>query len=357
VMDPPFNTRWQAYGFAFILAFFLILPVGLSRSGLVRRQDIYQRIPEKFGAYSYIGHQIFEDTSDIDILFLGSSVLWSGIDTPYVQDQLSQQLGRPANVIMFGSNWRGEELNYILLSEVLQRRKVKMVVVTMPFSHQSTNLPHPQSYRWLPYGENSEAFRGLPLKVHLSIFGEYVLGGPRHLLGIIRSDSQEKTDFYHALMKLRGSYRVEGGYFGAPFVRQKTKAPKLSARSLIYSAETQQFFRFTRQPLSLYQMHFLRLTIELARRSNVPVAILNIPLSRQRRDIAVEERMHWSEVFGLEMPLIGVPPTTLFRGMADSEINRCFYDEHMNLNGSELITGTLTPAILTVYEDHARRSQ
>lgn len=355
-MDPPFSSRWQAYGFAFVLAFFLILPVGLSRSGLIRRQDIYQRIPEKFGGFSYIGHQIFEDSSDIDILFLGSSVLWSGIDTPYVQDQLSQQLGRPANVIMFGSNWRGEELNYILLSEVLRRRKVGMVVVTMPLAHQSTNLPHPQSYRWLPYGENSEAFRGLPFKTHLSIYGEYVLGGPRHLLGIIRSDNQEKTDFYHMLVKLRGAYRVEGGYLGAPFVWQTTSPPKLSAHSLIYSPETQRFFNFTRQPLSSYQMHFLRLTVELVRRSEVPVAIVNIPLSRQRRDSVIEERMVWSEVFGLEMPLIGVPPATLFRGMTDSEINRHFYDEHMNLNGSILLTRTLTPAILTLYEEHARRS-
>ncbi len=356
-MDPPFTSRWQAYGFALVLAFFLVLPAGLARSGLVRRQDVYQRIPEKFGAFSYIGHQIFDDSSDIDILFLGSSVLWSGIDTPHVQYQLSRQLGRPANVITFGSNWRGEELNYILLSEVLQRRKVRMLVITMPLSHQSTNLPHPQSFRWLPYGDNEAALRGLPLRIRLALYGEQVLGAPRHVLGIIRSDIQEKTDFYHALVSLRGAYRVEGGYLGAPFVLQKTKPPELSARSMIYSPEAQRFFNFTQQPLSPYQMHFLRLTTELARRSDVPVAILNIPLSRQRREAAVEERMHWSEVFGLEMPIIGVPPATLFRGMTDSEINRCFYDEHMNLNGSDLLTRTLTPAILTVYEEHARRSQ
>lgn len=356
-MDPPFTSRRQAYGFALLLAFLLLLPAGLSQSGLVRRKDVYQRIPEKFGAFSYIGHQIFDDSSDIDILFLGSSVLWSGIDTPYVQYQLGQQLDRPANVITFGSNWRGEELNYTLLSEVLQRRRVRMLVITMPLSHQSTNLPHPQSFRWLPYGDNAAALRGLPLRSRLALYGEKVLGAPRHLLGIIRSDIQDKTDFYHTLVLLKGAYRVEGGYFGAPFVLQKTRPPEVSAHSMIYSPETQRFFSFTQQPLSPYQMHFLRLTTELARRSDVPVAILNIPLSRQRRHAAVEERMHWSEVFGLEMPIIGVPPATLFRGMTDSEIDRCFYDEHMNLNGSDLLTRTVTPAILTVYEEHARRSQ
>ncbi|MDQ3666273.1 MAG: hypothetical protein M3410_06675 [Acidobacteriota bacterium] len=356
-MDSPFTSRWQAYGFALLLAFFLLLPAGLSRSGLVRRQDVYQRIPEKFGAFSYIGHQIFDESSEIDILFLGSSVLWWGIDTPHVQYQLTRQLGRPANVITFGSNWRGEDLNYILLSEVLQRRRVRMLVITMPLSHQSTNLPHPQSFRWLPYGNNGAAWRGLPLRIRLALYGEQMLGAPRHLLGIIREDIQQKTDFYHALVSLRGAYRLEGGYFGAPFVLQKTKPPEISARSMIYSPEAQRFFNFTQQPLSPYQMHFLRLTTELARRSDVPVAILNIPLSRQRRDAAVQERMHWAEVFGLEMPIIGVPPASLFRGMTDSEINRCFYDEHMNLNGSDLLTRTVTPAILTVYEEHARRSQ
>jgi hypothetical protein len=126
---------------------------------------------------------------------------------------------------------------------------------------------------------------------------------------------------------------------------------------MIYSPDTERFFNFTQQPLSPYQTHFLRLTTELARKSDVPVAILSIPLSRQRRNAEVEERMHWSEVFGLEMPIIGVPPATLFRGMTDSEIDRCFYDEHMNLNGSDLLTQTVTPAILNVYEEHARRSQ
>lgn len=356
-MDPPFTVRWQAYGFALVLAFLLLLPAGLSGSSLVRRQDVYQRIPDRFGAFSYIGHQIYDESSDIDILFLGSSVLWFGVDTPFVQDELSRQLGGPANVITFGSVWRGEELNYILLNEVLQRRRVRMLVVTMPLSHQTTDLPHPQSFRWLPYGGNDAAWRGLPFRLRLALYGEQVLGAPRHLLGLIRSDSQEKSNYYHTLMLLKGTYRMELGHFGEPFVLQKTKPPDLSAVSMIYSPETKLSFKFTQQPLSSYQMHFLRLTTELARRYNLTVAILNVPLSRQRHDTAVEERMNWSEVFGLEMPIIGVPPATLFQGMTDLEINRCFFDEHMNVNGSDLFTQTVTPAILAVYETHARRSQ
>ncbi|MGH9903975.1 MAG: hypothetical protein ACRD8U_00160, partial [Pyrinomonadaceae bacterium] len=211
----------------------------------------------------------------------------------------------------------------------------------------------PQSFRWLPYGGNDVAWRGLPLRIRLALYGEQVLGAPRHLLGIIRPDIQEKSNFYHTLALLKGAYRIEER-LDEPFVLLNARPPDLSALSMIYSPETNRSFSFTQQPLSPYQMHFLRLTTELVRRHNLPVAILNIPLYRQRRDTTVEERMNWSLVFGLEMPIIGVPPATLFHGLTDSEINNCFYDEHMNINGSDLFTRTVTPAILAVYEKHAR---
>ncbi len=357
VMDPPFATAWQARGFAITLLFFVLLPFVLGVSKVVHRPDVYKRIPERFGGFSYFGQQIFEETSDIDILFLGSSVLWYGIDAPYVQDELSKKLGRQVNVIMLGSNWRGEELNYLLLREVLARRRVKLLVTTMPLSHQSTNLPHPQSHRWLPNDLSDASFKGLSLRNRLALYGEQMIGAPRHLLGVLRSDIHEETEFYQTLRFLRGSYRVEGGYFGAPFIRQTTKPPQLDAEQMIYSPETRESFKITEQPLSDYQMHFLRLMTNLARDSGVQVAIVNVPVARDRRETKVIERMNWSEVFGMNMPLIGVPPATLFRGMSDVQIDRCYYDEHMNLNGSDLLTKTLTPAIVTVYEQTAQQSK
>lgn len=356
VMDPPFATSWQAYGFAVTLLFFLLLPFALGLSKAVHRPDVYKRIPERFGGFSYMGEQIFEETSDIDILFLGSSVLWYGIDAPYIRDELSKKLGRQANVIMFGSNWRGEELNYLLLRDVLARRRVKLLVMTMPLSHQSTNLPHPQSHRWLPNDLPESTLTGLSLRSRLALYGEQMVGAPRHLLGVLRTDIHEDTEFHQTLRYLRGSYRVEGGYFGAPFVLQTTRPPLLSADQMIYSPGTRDSFKITHQPLSDYQMHFLRLMTNLARDSGVQMAIVNVPVARDRRETKVIERMNWPEVFGMNMSLIGVPAATLFRGMSDVQIDRCYYDEHMNLNGSGLFTKTLAPAILTVYEQTAQQS-
>ena len=357
VMDPPFDSTWQASGFALLLVVLLMLPVGLSKSGLTSRKDVYERIPERFGAFSYIGNQIFEEKSDIDILFLGSSVLWLGIDTPYVQDELSRRLGRQANVVTFGANWRGEDLTFILLSELLQTRKVRMLVITMPLQPETSTLPHPQAFRWLPYGGKEAAFEGLPLRGRIAVYGEQVLGAPRHLLGLIRRDIQQRSESYDKFVFLRGSYRLESGYFGAPFVRELTRPAEAPASSAIYSAETKRLFHFTQQPLSDYQMHFLKLTVNLLRNFKVPVLIVNIPLSRQRHNPTVEERMYWPDVLGMEMPIVGVPPAILFRGKSDAEIDRFFYNEHMNLNGSELFTRTVTPAILKIYEDYTHRSR
>ena len=42
------------------------------------------------GPYPWIRNQIFEETNDIDIAFMGSSHILHAMDTPYVQAQIER---------------------------------------------------------------------------------------------------------------------------------------------------------------------------------------------------------------------------------------------------------------------------
>ncbi len=344
-MDPPFATRWQAVCFLLLLIILLVLPIVVGRSRLVSKSNVYSGVPTEHGSFTYLQQQIFSERSELDIVFVGSSLIWAGIDTPYVQRELSRRLGQEAKVVTLASNWRGEDLTYMVVSDLLAHRKVKMLVLTMPLPYQTEEGPHHQAFRWWLHGDHNSVLRGLPLRVQLAVYGEQVLGAPRHVLSALRPNRTLASDLQVNL----GALREQRGFQGAPFVRRVRQAPSLPARALIYSSETREHFQFTNQPLSQYQTHLLVATLELLSKHQVPIVILHVPTSQERYSGVVTERMFWPDALGKDIPIVGVPPATLFAGMNDAEIDQLFYDEHLNLNGSELFTRTITPAILELY--------
>ena len=346
VMDPPFFARWQEVLFTSLLLVLLLLPVGLS--GRVARKDLYATVPTKAGAFPYIQREIFEEKSDIDVLILSTSLLWTAIDTPYLQKELSKALGREAKVVTFGSNWRGEDLNYSLLRDLLQHRKVKSLIFSMPADYQVMDEPHNQSARWMVYGEDEQALNGLPFGQRVALYGEQVLGAPRHLLTKVRANRIAPVKQDQPL----GANFVEEGFNGAPFVPREVAAPNLPAAQMIYSTPSASNFHFTQKPLSKYQAHFLRLVFELLRERQVKVTIVHVPLSIERHKTTVEERLLWPEVYRMPMSIVGVPPATLFQGLTDAEIDQFYYNEHLNANGCRLFTRTITPALVKTYVEN-----
>ena len=346
VMDPPFYAPWQELSFTLLILILLLLPIGLS--GRIYPKDAYATVPTKAGDFSYISQQIFEEDSDIDVLVLSTSLLWTAIDTPYLKEELSRASGREVNVVTFGSNWRGEDLNYTLLRDLLQRRKVKSIIFSMPAGYQTMDEPHNQSSHWMLYGEDENALRGLPSTQRAALYGVTVLGAPRHLLSKLRHNRTAPSENAEFL----GANFVAEGYNGAPFVRRDLAPPSLPPAEMVYSAATARNFHFTQSSLSPYQAHFLRLVFELLKQHQVKVTIVHVPLSFERHKTVVEERMLWPEVFKMDMALVGVPPATLFRGLTDSEIDYFYYNEHLNANGNRLFTRTIIPALTKIYVDN-----
>jgi len=111
-LPPAFISQRQAVGFVCLVAAMLLSPVALWLVGPPSRAEVYKAVPLTAGEYPFLERQIFEEHSDLDMVFVSSSLMMAAIDAPTVQRELSRAIGREANVVVLGANWQGLDLQY-----------------------------------------------------------------------------------------------------------------------------------------------------------------------------------------------------------------------------------------------------
>ncbi len=345
-MAPAFSSTGRAAAFGGLLVIVLTLPWTLHRIGRTSREEFYRGISERAGAFDYIRRQIFETHSDLDVAFCGNSLLRLGIDPALVEREFSRALGRPASTLLLPQSWQGPDMNYFVARDLLEHRRVKLLVLAAPaWSHRS-NQPHVQLFRLLRYGDHPGALDHLDLRHRLAIYAGMTLGAPRQALTLLR------PNLIDADAGAQLEYPAPLGYMGQPFHARRGEPASLAAESMIYSAATSDLFRFNGPALNSYQLFFIRRTIELARRHATAVVILHMPSPSERGLSVVSDRALMPQLFGNETAFAGVPSTRLFQNVPASEFEDYYQDEHLNRNGMDLFTRTITPALIRLYEQH-----
>lgn len=353
ILQPAFNSTAQALWFLILVVLALALPKIMTNFDLISRANSYEIMPETQGGYSFIKDEIFNQKEDLDILFIGGSVIWDAVDTPQVQQALSERLGRPARVVTFGFNFNSIDIPYTQLRDLLQRRRVRMVVFSVP-RLSFTKGPSTLAYKFLRYDENRDVVEGLSLESKISLYACSVLRSPRDLLTVVRRNPSMTSPYAKNL----GAYKRLEGMTHNPeaFERFTPAAPVFSSSDLIYSNSTEERFRFTGAQLSAHQDHYLNKLVELLKEKQVPLVMLNVPQHSEQRSDKIIELQDWSKRFAMDIPLIGIPPTVLFAGLSEEEIEKLHSDpEHFNMNGNEYFTRTILPAVLEVYEKRAAK--
>jgi len=360
-MAPAFSSSRQAAAFALLLAVLLALPALVARTGWLKRRDVYPTIPTKYGPFSWIQRQIFIETNDVDIAFLGSSHIWNGVDTPFVQKQLSERLGREAAVFTLGWPWPGYDAMYVIAADLLEHRRVRMLVIYD--EHRSADTPHLHSSRWFRIGENTAVLAGLPFTGQAALYGGAVLGMPRHLLSLVRSNRLEDpahcptsswNTFYRApnFAEQLGALRARIAFNYLPdFSPYQPPSAATPADVVVYSADTRGAFTFTGPPTPPYQRHFARKLAQLCREHGTRLVVLHLPELHERKQATIPERELWPEVWSAPVDIVGIPGAKLFAGIPAADLPKLFYDPvHMNQNGQELFTRLITPALLKLYD-------
>ncbi len=126
--------------------------------------------------------------------------------------------------------------------------------------------------------------------------------------------------------------------------------PRLAAEEMIYSERIANTYRFSQRPIVPYKRHILTEMVNLARIYGVSLAHVQIPRYRDWQSEFIDERFIWSEYFGADIPMIGIPPAKLFRGFSAEDVEKLYYNEHLNKNGREFFTRAALPAILRIYD-------
>jgi hypothetical protein len=366
-MRPAFASIRQAAAFALLLLVLLLLPALLGKSNLPPREQIYSSIWWANGAFPYIDNQFFKEKGDIDIAFIGPSHIWNAINTPHVQKQLSERLGRPAVVRSFCWGGAGYDMLYSVAQDLLQHRKVHMLVFYDAYTDM--NLPNglaPHLFRW---GDNADELTGLSLPLKLSYYFAAVIGMPRNLLSLTRSNIpadlfSSKMNFWeiqdHAdnFVRSLGSLASQSGFRHhplsdpeVPFERYIPTSTASPADVCVYSSSNKGPFEFTGSMVPLWQLHFARKFAETANEHGSKLVLLHIPGTDEMRSDVIQEREFWPDALQAEVTMVGIPPAKLFGGLSDAEVYKLFGDPgHLNKNGQEYFTEMITPSLLQIYD-------
>jgi hypothetical protein len=351
-MHPAIWSNRHAAALILIIAVLLALPVAVGTLWPLPRETVLTGIRIEAGPVPYDVQQIFDEKTPIDIVFVGSSLLVRGVDTDYVQAQLSKLLQRPATVRYVALKWQGLDMQYMLMRDLLERRKVRMVVMAMPNRTLGGDSPHIQAYRWMRWGDFPESLGDLPFRSRPSVYAMEVLGAPRQLLNHLRSNGRIHDPQLIATLGTQHEAAF-GGYYGNPFVQERKPAPVVPAQHMIAIGADDPRFDFNGRPLGPYHRYWGQQIGKLARERGAALAMLHIPEDSERGSNVVPERMYWPDVVGMPAPIIGLPSAELFADMPAATFYHYYFDQHLNMNGKEFFTRAITPAILDVYEKSA----
>jgi hypothetical protein len=368
-MRPAFSSAKAAAAFALLLLVVLLSPVLAGKKFLPPREQAYAVPGWGNGPYPWIRHQIFEETNDIDIVFMGSSHILHAVDTPYVQARLSQRLGRPAVVRTLAWGGAGYDALYGMAQELMAHRQVRMLVF---YDENTPANRSSSSVFWFRFGENARLLAGLPLGDKALFYFASVLGMPRNLLGLIRQNipaplvttppNYWEQHYQSAnLVQLLGCTRSELGFNYDPHADSFTKFTPYTPQTKVSPADTEIYspadpkhFVFGREPLPAWQVHFCREIADLARTHHTRLVMLHIPVLADAPDTTLAERAFWPDIFGRNFSLVGVVPARLFGGLTDEQLHWLFTNSaHFNENGMVYFTPLITPALLKLYETSA----
>jgi hypothetical protein len=374
-MRPAFSSTAQAVAFALVSLTLILSPLLAGKRFLPSREQSYAIEGWNTSPGPWIHDEIFEETNDIDIAFVGSSLMMCGIDTPYVQDALTKKLGRPAVVRSVAWAGNGYDAMYFITRDLLEHRKVHLLVFPGE-SDEGRYIRNAQTAIWFRYGDDAGELRGLPLREQFYLYAASVIGLPRNLLATV--SPVIPMDLYSGSNHLEAAYNTENPArrLGSVSARREssTSAAGLPFKPMvlppardncvsIYSATNRSAFNFTNQPLPAWESIFGKKFARLAEDKGCHLALIHLPQVNEMHSPLVSEPVYWPDELDVPLTMLGIPPAKFFEGLTTNEVCRLYANSglargdnlasHFNQHGQRYFTATITPALIAIYEDQA----
>ena len=342
----PFRDSRDAALYCLSVVLVLLLPLGLRAFHAPSHRTRMATAPTSVGEYTFIQHEVFDETSDLDVVFAGDSLMLNGIDTVEVQKALSEALGRPARVITLGWYWSGEDILYYVLRDLLAHRKVSHVVLRLQSEQTRPSSSHPQAYRWLFGCEHDRVIPTLGLKDWLQAYGIEAIGGPRNLVSLVRPDLLMPAWSAPTLGHMVVMRQLSG-----PFRPEDVPVPRFSLDTLMVDATNRlQRLDPVGAPSGGFQHQYAVGVRDLLRDRGIPVTLIRVPARTEARAHTLPVLDEQLSLYGDGTRLVVPDPGQLFAQVSDSELDGFYYYDqaHLNGNGSRYFTLAVMPALVEI---------
>lgn len=344
-----FTSRFDLVVFFCLLLFILIFPL-MGFLGFPKKTLLYKSSSD-WALQSGINYYINENHDDIDVLILGFSSIWVGVDASLLEERLSETLGRKSKVIMLATNHPGEGILRTFYEDVVRNRKVKLVLVATP--SRSSEAPHPYVSHILQIPQNLFMFENSTFKNQVKYYSLMMLRSFQRLLLLPRQVTLQthEMDLSH-----NGSYLrpvLWGGKI--KYKEEPTTRLNIHSKSQILPAYKKTSF-LLKNEISQFQTNHL---IELRNRSlemGSGFGFVYVPLYDERTEPSIVMRVDMRKFGVSQPPIFGVSNEALFAGQSDEQIQTFFYNQnHMNSHAAVQFTGLIAGEISEYFNEHIEK--
>lgn len=342
----------------FAIVVLLAAPIVDFGLGPIPREKVYHSVTNRFGPFQWIHRQIYEKEAPVDIAFMGSSLIWGNINTPYVQSELSHRNGTQSEVITLGWKWAGYDVLLAVASDLLSQRKVKTLVI-YDEGIDSFAVPHPHSQRIVRWHDDRVLFSSLTTRNQTILYAGSLLGVPRQTLTRIRPDLIDADSVYDDGVGNSMNLSLTSGAWiddaseiqpSSEFGHHSLFPKDRPVTPLFYRNESADRFSFLPDVSESYQAAFAKRLFELCKSNGTQLVLIHLPTAAEQHvsSIPVRAPQSW---FSEDGPiLLGIPPTELFAGLDAASVNGLYKDgRHMTSAFQSAFTRIITPSILEAH--------
>ena len=347
-VNPLFLSTSNAILFCIVIFIFLIAPFFVDKFSNLTVKSCYLATPTRGGDYGFISRETFDKKGAVDVLILGSSFMWTGVNAEIIKNEIDRKAKIDSNVINFGTNWKSMALLYRLFKDISDNRKVKMLMIpALTLSEVKKEQMHILSKYWLPFDLIMENKKEFNIDFLIKSYAIKLLGLPRQLLSLVRNDFNENTFDTSKY----GSYLVPAGYYGRPFFKKEYEAPHIKPSELLKGISHHDLVSRKSELKDSSRVAFIKLILQLAERKGTRVIFLK-PKQCPSDKGGADETVFIPAAFKKKVHVISLNDNELYPSLSKTEVENMYYNKnHLNSNGNKYFTKTILPAIMEIYEN------
>lgn len=323
---PAFQTVGAAIGTALGLFLVAISPFVVTHLDPAGK---YRGVPAALARGGFIGAEIHKE-EPLDVLVIGQSRVWSGIDTDFLVEQLPG-----TRAAIFAANASGPDMWYAMLHDTLARRTVKVLLLEADLHRNfDRSMPHPFVSWWWDISYPTD---DLDAHQRLALLGMSYIGAPRRLLGALRAGAAD----WPVISGEAGSLGPTN--FSTRGERPTTTMRELPVAETLVDPRDTTRVRYVEETVTSFEQHFLDNLLDLARASGVKVVFVYLPRAPWRAEDGFPKGVpvpRWATL-QRDVGFLGVDVST----WTSDEIGSAYVDlEHLGAIGARRYTTALLPA-------------